>query len=116
MKPMGKNTATMDSVVASTAKPISCVPCIAASNGGLPICAWRTMFSRTTMASSISKPMHSDKAMSVIMLMVKPAMYMNKNVPITAMGNVNPVMTVERHELRNKNTIPTVNNAPSMRV
>ena len=30
MKPMGRNTATMDSVVASTARPISCVPSMAA--------------------------------------------------------------------------------------
>ena len=30
MKPIGMNTATMDSVVASTAKPISCVPSMAA--------------------------------------------------------------------------------------
>ena len=30
MKPMGRNTATMDRVVASTARPISWVPSIAA--------------------------------------------------------------------------------------
>jgi hypothetical protein len=30
MKPMGMNTATIDSVVASTARPISCVPSMAA--------------------------------------------------------------------------------------
>ena len=30
MKPIGRNTATIDSVVASTARPISCVPSIAA--------------------------------------------------------------------------------------
>ena len=37
MKPMGRNTATMDSVVASTARPISCVPSMAALYGVLPI-------------------------------------------------------------------------------
>ena len=31
MKPIGMNTATMDRVVASTARPISCVPSIAAA-------------------------------------------------------------------------------------
>ena len=30
MKPIGKNTATMDRVVANTASPISCVPSMAA--------------------------------------------------------------------------------------
>ena len=74
------------------------------------------MFSRTTMASSINKPTQSDNAIKVTILMVKPNIYMNKNVPMMAMGKVNPVMTVERHEFRNKNTIKTVSKAPSIRV
>ena len=116
MKPMGKNTATMDSVVASTASPISWVPSMAAWYAFLPICTWRTMFSRTTMASSISRPTHRLSAISVSMLMVKPNRCMNQKVPISAIGSVRPVMTVERQELRNKNTISTVSNAPSIRV
>jgi len=116
MKPIGRNTATIDSVVASTARPISAVPSMEASNGFLPICTWRTMFSRTTMASSISKPTHRLSAIMVIMLMVKPSRFMKKNVPIRAMGSVKPVMTVERQEFRNKNTISTVSSAPSNRV
>ena len=100
MKPMGRNTATMDSVVASTAMPISSVPCSAASCALLPICTWRTMFSRTTMASSINKPTHRLRAISVMVLIVKPKMYMNKNVPIKAIGSVRPVMTVLRQEFR----------------
>ena len=63
------------------------------------------MFSRTTMASSISRPTHSDSAISVIMLMVKPNRYMNRKVPISAIGSVRPVITVERQEFRNRNTI-----------
>ena len=74
------------------------------------------MFSRTTMASSIKRPTHRLRAISVIMLMVKPNMFMNKNVPISAMGSVRPVMTVERHEFKNRKTISTVSKAPSMRV
>ena len=66
------------------------------------------MFSRTTIASSISRPTHSDSAISVIMLIVKPNMYMNRNVPISAIGSVSPVMTVERQELRNRKTIRIV--------
>ena len=116
MKPMGRKTATIENVVASTASPISLVPSMDAVKAFLPICTWRTIFSRTTMASSISKPIHSDKAMRVIILTVKPNRLMNKNVPITAMGSVNPVMMVERHELRNKNTINMVSKAPSIRV
>ena len=74
------------------------------------------MFSRTTMASSISRPTHSDSAISVIMLIVKPNMFMNRNVPISEIGSVRPVMTVERQELRNRNTISTVSSAPSISV
>ena len=74
------------------------------------------MFSRTTMASSINKPTHKDSAISVIMLTVKPSMYMNKKVPMMAIGKVRPVMTVERHEFKNKKTISTVSSAPSIRV
>jgi hypothetical protein len=33
---------------------------------------WRTMFSRTTIASSISRPMHSDSAIIVMKFSVKP--------------------------------------------
>ena len=116
MKPMGKNTATMDSVVANTAKPISCVPSMAALYGVLPMCRWRTMFSRTTMASSINRPTDKVSAMSVIMLMVKPNRYMKKKVPTSAMGRVRPVMTVERQLLRNRKTMSTVRMAPSIRV
>ena len=74
------------------------------------------MFSRTTMASSISSPTHKDKAMSVTILRVKPKAYMNKNVPMMAMGSVSPVMMVERQEFKNKNTISTVRSAPSIKV
>ena len=74
------------------------------------------MFSRTTIASSISRPTHSDSAISVTMLMEKPNMYMNQKVPISAIGSVKPVIMVERHEFRNKNTITTVSTAPSSRV
>ena len=113
MKPIGRNTATIESVVASTARPISLVPESAASWALLPICTWRTMFSRTTIASSIRRPTQSDSAIIVMVLIVKPNMYMNRNVPISAIGRVSPVMTVERHELRNRKTIRMVSAAPS---
>jgi len=74
------------------------------------------MFSRTTMASSISRPTHKDSAISVIMLIVKPNRFMNRKVPMMAIGNVSPVITVERQEFRNRNTISTVRSAPSISV
>ena len=74
------------------------------------------MFSRTTIASSIKRPTHSDSAISVIMLIVKPNIAMNQKVPISAIGRVRPVITVERHEFRNRKTISTVSSAPSISV
>ena len=50
------------------------------------------------------------------MLMVKPNRSMNKKVPISATGNVSPVMTVERHEFKNRKTIRIVRPAPSRSV
>ena len=41
---------------------------------------------------------------------------MNRNVPISAIGSVRPVITVVRHEARNRNTITIVSAAPSSSV
>ena len=72
MNATGTNTAQIAKVVAITARPISLVPTLAASRWPRPRWTWRTMFSRTTIASSISRPMHSDSAIIVMKLSVKP--------------------------------------------
>ena len=72
MKATGTNTAQIAKVVAITARPISSVPSAAARWWSLPMCTWRTMFSRTTIASSISNPMHRLSAIIVMKLSVKP--------------------------------------------
>jgi hypothetical protein len=100
----------------STARPISSVPSMAAWCADLPICRWRTMFSRTTIASSISRPTHRLSAIIVMPLIVKPNRYMNRKVPISAIGSVRPVMTVERQLFRNRKTMSTVSTAPSISV
>ncbi len=66
----GANTATSDSVIEITVKPISRTPINAASSGGVPFSMCRTMFSITTMASSTTKPMHSTSATSDSVLSV----------------------------------------------
>ena len=72
MKATGTNTAHSAKVVAITASPISSVPSRAAAWWSLPMWMWRTMFSRTTIASSISSPMHSHSAIIVMKFSVKP--------------------------------------------
>jgi hypothetical protein len=71
------------------------------------------MFSRTTIASSMSSPMHSDRAMSVRKFSVKPNTYTAMKVAITAIGSVSPVMIVLRHECRKRKTMKIVSSAPS---
>ncbi len=116
MNATGMNTATMVNVVAMTASPISAVPSRAASRWLFPRCMWRTMFSRTTMASSISMPMASESPIMVRTLIVKPNSHIAVKAEITEIGSVRPVMTVDRHEFRNRNTMNTVSKPPSTSV
>ena len=102
MNDTGTKTAMIVKVVAMTARPISAVPSRAASKWSLPRCRWRTMFSRTTIASSISMPIARERPMRVSTLRVKPKTRMAMKPATTEMGRVMPVMTVERHELRNR--------------
>ena len=112
MKATGMNTATIVNVVAMTARPISAVPSRAAAKWSLPRCRCRTMFSRTTMASSMSIPMARERPIRVSTFRVKPNAFMAMNAATTEMGRVSPVMTVERHEFRNRNTMRTVRMPP----
>ena len=66
MKATGTKTATRVKVVASTARPTSFVPLEAAVAGSSPLSRRCVMASRTTTASSMSSPMASESASSVI--------------------------------------------------
>ena len=68
-KEIGTNTATSVRVVATTAKPISRLPRIAATIGGSCISARRWMFSSTTIESSTTSPMASTTPSRVSTLM-----------------------------------------------
>ena len=91
----------MEKVVAATASPISAVPLSAAVRRSAPRCMWRTMFSRTTMASSISTPMASDSPSRLMKFSVKPHSHTAMNAVMTEVGSDRPVISVERQELRN---------------
>jgi len=113
MKATGMKTAMMEKVVAATAMPISAVPSSAAVRRSLPICMWRTMFSRTTMASSISTPMASDRASRVMKFRVKPHSHTAMKAAMTDVGRLSAVIRVERHEFRKAYTTKMVSTAPS---
>ena len=100
MNATGMNTAMIDKVVAVTARPISRVPTLAAFMRSMPRSMWRTIFSRTTMASSMSTPMASESPSSVMKLSVNPHAHTAMNAAITEVGRLNAVIRVDRHELR----------------
>ena len=101
MKPTGMNTATMENVVPATAMPISEVPSNAAVRLSEPRSMCRTMFSRTTMASSMSTPMAKDKPSKLIKFRVKPHSQTAMKAVITEVGNDSAVMSVDRQEFKN---------------
>ena len=112
MKPTGRNTARIVKVVAITARPISAVPRRAAVMASSPCSMCRKMFSRTTTASSMRMPITSDRAISVIMSMVKPAIHMKKNVDTTDVGNESAVMSVDRQSRMKMKMTSTAISAP----
>jgi hypothetical protein len=113
MKATGTNTAMIEKVVAATAMAISLVPSCEACTWSLPISMWRTMFSRTTMASSIRIPMASDRPRSDMVFRVNPNAQTAMKEESTETGRARPVMTVERQELRKRKTTRMVRIAPS---
>ncbi len=56
MSRIGMNTATSDKLIDSTVKPTSRAPWSAASMRGMPASMCRTIFSKTTIASSTTNP------------------------------------------------------------
>ena len=66
----GMNTTAIETVEAVAAKAISRVPLEAASKGSSPCSRCRSMFSSTTIASSITTPTASASASSVIVFRV----------------------------------------------
>ena len=114
MNATGTNTATIENVVAVTASPISSVPVCEATTWSSPISMWRTMFSRTTIASSIRMPIASERPSSDIVFSVNPNAHTATNDASTDTGSARPVITVERHEFRKRKTTSTVSSAPSI--
>ena len=116
MKPTGRNTASSDSVVAVTARPISFVPSMAAWKGGTPFSSIkRKMFSRTTTASSITMPTISVSASIVIEFIVKPIAAINPNVAMIEVGIAIAAMKVERMLHKKTKTTIAARILPSIR-
>ena len=116
MNATGTKMTTKESVVAMTARPISCVASAAASFGVTPFSSTnRKMFSSTTMASSMTMPVASDSASIVMLFSVKPAIFMNVNVPTIDVGMASAAMNVTRMLRMNRNTTTLASRPPRIR-
>ncbi len=102
MKEIGTNTATSTTVVATTAKPISRLPSMAANSAGWRCSMRRTMFSSTTIASSTTSPIASTSPSSVSVLIEKPRAAITMNEETIATGMVSAGISVARMEPRNE--------------
>ncbi len=97
MKAMGRKMITRESVVARTARVISWVARMAAAKGGTVFSSMkRTMFSRTTIASSITIPTARVRARSVMLLRVKPITFRRVKVATIEVGMAREAMITER--------------------
>ena len=73
IKRIGMNTATSDTLIDTTVKPISRAPRSEASQGLMPASMCRVMFSITTIASSTTKPVEIANAISEGLSMLNPS-------------------------------------------
>ncbi len=112
-KPSGRNTATVVSVLLVMAPATSRVPVRTASPIGSPRPRCRKMFSRTTMASSTTRPTATARAPRVMMLMVRPARPMMVRAVRIDSGMLTAATSVERRLSRNRKMVRTANRAPS---
>src|SRR5437867_2810086 len=62
------------------------------------------MFSRTTTASSIRIPIANESPINDIASSLKPRAHTAIKLASTEIGSATPVVTVERHEVRNRRT------------
>ena len=113
MNSTGMNTATSETVIEMTVKPISRVPSSAACMRDLPISMWRWMFSSTTMASSTTKPTASVSASSEILSRLKSNRYMPAKVPTIDRGSTIDGIAVATRLRRNRKMTMTTRQVTS---
>ncbi len=116
MKETGTKITTSDRVVASTGRPISWVAFFAASKGFIRFSSTkRKMFSRTTMASSITTPTIRTRASMVTLFRVKSSAFIMPKVATTEQGMATAAITVERQLRMKANTTSEAKMLPRIR-
>ncbi len=97
-------TATSERFIDSSVEPTSLAPAIAASNGVFPRSMWREMFSRTTMASSTTRPVATISAITDRLFSEKPHRYITAKLPTSATGTAATGIIAARKLARNSST------------
>ena len=101
--------------MATTAKPISLDPRMAACLRGMPSSMCRKIFSSTTIASSTTRPMASTIASKVSVLMENPNKYSKEQAPIKDTGIVTMGIKLAR-TLRKKKKITSTTSTIASRM
>ena len=112
-KTMGRNTATVVSVEATTGPATSPAPAIAASRAASPPARRRWMDSRTTMESSSSIPTPRASPPSDMMLSESPICCITKKVATTDTGIAIATTAVARRSRRNRAITRMASSPPS---
>ncbi len=108
----GRKTTAMERVAAVAAKAIWRVPFEAASKGASPASRCRSMFSSTTMASSITTPTARARASRVMMLRVAPKIHITPKLAMMESGMAVATMSVGRVRRRKTKTTRVARKAP----
>ena len=114
-KTTGTKTAAIETVAAVAAKATCLAPLEAASLGLSPCSRCRSMFSRTTIASSITTPTARVIARSVMVLSVKSKIHITPKVVISENGIEIPTISVGRQRRRKPKTVKVARTAPNWR-
>jgi hypothetical protein len=110
------NTAISDRLIDRTVNPTSRAPISAALNGATPSSMCRDTFSRTTIASSTTKPVAIVSAIRERLLRLKPHRYMMPKVAIRETGTATLGMSVARQLRRKMNTTSTTRQTATISV
>ena len=98
------NTATSETEIEITVKPICAEPSRAARSGDLPSSKWRMTFSIITMASSTTKPTAMVSAISEKLLTEKPNSHIAARLPASDSGTVTAAARVGTRRRMNTST------------
>ena len=104
MNKIGIKTATNDTLMATTVKPISRLPCNTAWRSGTPRSRKRVMCSSTTIASSTTNPVAIVSAIRLKLFKLKLSKYITAHVPAKDNGTATAGISAVRQRFKKSAT------------